>query len=161
MLQSYLPNCIIGEYFAVNCEPRKGLVCKKSEQPDGACHDYRVRFLCPHGTIQDTTGITCRHYCHTQWLDRDNPSGYCDCETLRDFDCSQTCRNPVGVRCRDKNTALDYQSVGQNMFCNARDGGVCWNSDNNSPCKDYEVQFICPCDNCVLPKFESFVQPGN
>jgi hypothetical protein len=63
-----------------------------------------------------------------------------------------------------KNTGLDYQSVGQNMFCNTRDGGpgVYWNSDNNSHCKDYEVQFICPCDNCVLRTIDSSVQlqPG-
>ena len=39
--------------------------------------------------------------------------------------------------------------MGQNMFSNTRDGGVCWNNDNNFPCRDYEVQFISPCDITV------------
>ena len=135
-----------GEHFAINCEPRQGLVCKKSEQSDGSCRDYKVRFLCPAGTIQDTLGTSCRSYCSTQWLDRDDPSGFCDCERLQHFSCSQACIKPVGVRCRDKRTGRDYQSIGQKMFCNTRDGGVCWNSDNDSRCHDYEVQFICPCN---------------
>ena len=121
-----------------------GLICRNSDQSDRYCHDYRVRFLCPAGTILDTHGITCYRYWETQWLDRDDPSGQCDCETLNDFGSSQTCPNPVGVKCRVRSTGQDYQDVGQNMICNARSGGVCWNHDNNSPCKDYEVQFICP-----------------
>lgn len=131
----------IGE--TVTCEPRIGLICKNSDQGDSYCQDYHVRFLCPQGTIQDTTGISCKSYTLTAWLDRDNPSGTCDCETLKDFSYSQTCSNPVGVRCREKSTKQDYQDVGQTMTCNTRVGGVCWNANNSPPCKDYEVQFIC------------------
>ena len=133
----------------VRCESRVGLVCINSDQSDRYCRDYRVRFLCPAGTIPDTTGTSCATYCETQWLDRDNPSGYCDCETLNDFSSSQICQNPIGIKCRERSTGQDYQDVGQNMTCNVHIGGLCWNHDNNPPCRDYEVQFICPgpCNN--------------
>ena len=129
----------------VTCEPRVGLVCLNSDQSDRYCQNYQVRFLCPTGTIQDTTGISCDRYCETQWLDRDNPSGYCDCETIRDFNPSQICPNPTGIKCRERSTGQDYRDVGQTMTCNVRSGGACWNHENTpNPCKDYEVQFICP-----------------
>ena len=130
----------------VTCVPRVGLVCMNSDQSDGYCRDYRVRFLCPADTIQDTTGISCTTYCETQWLDRDNPSGHCDCETIRDFNPSQICPNPIGIKCREISTGQDYRDVGQTMTCNVQSGGVCWNHENtpNSGCRDYEVQFICP-----------------
>ena len=138
---------IIGENFLIDCEPRGGLVCRNADQSDGSCKDYRVRFLCPKGSISGS-GITCREYCPTSWLDRDDPSGNCDCETLADFSRSQKCQygNPVGIQCREKNTRLDYQDVGQTMTCNARIGGVCWNAKNvGHRCSDYEVRFICTC----------------
>ena len=136
----------VGETFSADCQPRVGLICQNSQQNDGFCQDYRVRFLCPAGTIRDTSSIsTCFNYCVTNWLDRDNPSGKCDCETLKDFSPYQTCRNPSGAECREKNTGQDWQDVGQVMQCNARVGGVCWNSANPGQCKDYEVRFICPC----------------
>lgn len=134
-----------GEKFHVDCEPRQGLVCRNSDQSDRYCQDYRVRFLCPAGTISYSQS-TCVNYCPTRWLDRDNPSGVCDCETLKDFSPSQTCPNPVGIKCRHRSTRKDYQDVGQKMICNQRSGGICWNRDNpGNPCKDYEVQFLCPC----------------
>ena len=128
----------------VTCEPRTGLICKDSEQSNGDCRtDYRVRFLCPQGTIEDTSGISCNIYVLTSWLNRDDPTGQCDCETLEEFSSSLTCSDPAGVRCRERSTEKDYQDVGQTMTCNARVGGQCWNKDNNPPCKNYEVQFIC------------------
>ena len=126
-----------------------GLVCQNAKQSDGNCSVIKtIEFdsrLCPAGTIEDTTGISCTSYCETEWLDRDNPSGYCDCETIRDFSPSQICPNPIGIKCREKSTGQDYQDVGQVMICNVQTGGACWNRRNTpDTCKDYEVQFICP-----------------
>ena len=130
----------------MTCLAHDGLVCQNAKQSDGNCdQDYRVRFLCPAGTIQDTTGISCTSYCETEWLDRDNPGGYCDCETIRDFSPSQICPNPIGIKCRERTTGQDYQDVGQTMTCNVQTGGACWNHENApDTCRDYEVQFICP-----------------
>ena len=114
----------------MTCEPCVGLVCQNCDQTDRYCQDYRVRFLCPADTIDDTTGISCTTYCETQWLDRDNPSGYCDCETIRDFNPSQICPNPIGIKCREISTGQDYRDVGQTMTCNVQSGGVCWNHEN-------------------------------
>ena len=141
------PDCVLGETFMPNCEPRFGLACQNDQQEDKYCQDYRVRFLCPAGTVQDVEVETeCQDYCFTNWLDRDNPSGYCDCELISSFHSSQTCPNPVGIECREKQTKRDYQDVGQKMLCNTHDGGVCWNAQNPcQPCKDYEVRFLCSC----------------
>ena len=38
-------------------------------------------------------------YCWTQWLDRDDPSGSGDWETLSDFPKNQVCLKPVGIVC--------------------------------------------------------------
>ena len=105
----------------MTCLAHDGLVCQNAKQSDGNCdQDYRVRFLCPVGTIQDTTGISCISYCETEGLDRDNPGGYCDCETIRDFSPSQICPNPIGIKCREKSTCrtgLSGCRTGDDLQC--------------------------------------------
>ena len=130
----------------VTCLAHNGLVCQNAQQSDGYCQDYRVRFLCPADTIQDTTGISCTTYCETQWLDRDNPSKSCDCDTIRDFSPSQIiCPKPIGINCQERSTGQDYLDIGQTMTCNVQTGGLCWNIENfPDTCREYEVQFICP-----------------
>ena len=132
----------------VTCLAHKGLVCQNAKQSDGNCLDYRVRFLCPAGTIQDTAGISCSSHCETLWLDRDDPSKTCDCETIRDFSPSLVCPNPIGIKCRERSTGQDYLDIGQTMTCDVQTGGLCLNIENfPDTCRDYEVQFICsePC----------------
>ena len=105
-----------GNRFAIDCDPRKGLACINSEQTGGGrCQDYRVRFLCPEGTIQDTRGIQCQDFCETPFYDRDNPGGYCDCEqrSLGPY----FGPTPVGIRCIERTTGKDYQDIGQRMTC--------------------------------------------
>ena len=105
-----------GNRFAIDCDPRKGLACINSQQPGGKrCADYRVRFLCPAGTIQNTRGIVCRNYCETPFYDRDNPSGHCDCEQRSLGPYSGPI--PVGIRCIERKTGKDYQDIGQRMTC--------------------------------------------
>ncbi len=40
------------------------------------------------------------YFCWTQWLDRDNPSGTGDHETLADMPKSKVCERPVGIECK-------------------------------------------------------------
>lgn len=58
-------------------------------------------------TCTDTT------YCWTRWLDRDNPSGTGDWETLRNFPPAQVCPRPVGIECQTT-SGQPYQSTGAN-----------------------------------------------
>ena len=51
-------------------------------------------------------------YCWTRWLDRDNPSGTGDYETLQNFPQSQVCPKPVGIECRTT-SGQPYQSTGK------------------------------------------------
>ena len=91
-------------------------MCKNSDQPGGKqCKDYRVRFLCPEGTIKDTKGIQCQEFCETPFYDRDNPSGKCDCEQLSLGPYSGP--TPVGIRCIDRATGKDHQDICQKMTC--------------------------------------------
>ena len=130
----------------VTCEPRSGLVCVNSQQGNGACADYRVRFLCPCGSVNYNYVASCSYRCWTNWLDRDNPSGNGDFETIADFSASQTCPSPIGADCRVKSTLADWTTTGQTYVCNARHGGICWNNRNpGSYCLDYEARFLCEC----------------
>lgn len=111
-----MTSVLTGDVLGYDCEPRKGLACVNSQQPAGkTCEDYRVRFLCPADALNSTDGFECQDYCETDFLDRDDPGGYCDCET---FSLSgYTGPTPVGIRCREKATGKDYEEVGQTMTC--------------------------------------------
>ena len=59
--------------------PSIGCYCKNSEQPGVMCHDYRVKFACCKECAPGVVGVW------TNWLNRDQPSGVGDYETLTDF----------------------------------------------------------------------------
>ena len=109
----------IGDVFAIACEPRRGLACINNWQKSGKkCDDYKLRYLCPEGSIQDTRGIVCSEFCDTAFVDRDNPSGHCDCEVVNDG--QKSCpggATPAGIRCNDKCTGRDYAEFKQNITC--------------------------------------------
>ena len=108
-----------GNVFAVDCDPRRGLVCLNLQQDFGTkCADYKVRFLCPAGTIKDTRGVSCRDYCVSRWFDRDDPSGQCDCEQLK-YETSVRI-NAHGINCVEVGTGKDHQDLGQRMTCNQK-----------------------------------------
>ncbi|MEQ2280167.1 hypothetical protein AMECASPLE_016869 [Ameca splendens] len=56
---------------------KSGFVCRNSDQPDGLCHDYKVRFSCEPDS--------CDNVCWTKWYNRDRPSGTGDWELLSDL----------------------------------------------------------------------------
>ena len=81
----------------------------------------------------------------TEWLNRDDPGGNGDYETLADFvNAGQSCVHPVDVRCQTLG-GVDWTAAGQVYTCNTTVGGVCRNADQaNGACLDYRVSFLCP-----------------
>ena len=85
----------------------------------------------------------------TGWLNRDNPGGNGDFETLADFVRNgQVCANPRKIQCRGVGTRQLVSSGtvnGQNYRCDVTVGGVCDNRQQNPGvrCGDYEVRFLC------------------
>ncbi|CAH1787091.1 unnamed protein product [Owenia fusiformis] len=95
----------------------------------------------------DTTGWS-------TWIDRDDPSGFCDCEerTFLEFGFGEVmpCSDPIGIECRTVGTHIPSSKTGQ-VFrsyadCSVKGGIVCFNSDQteDSQCLDYEVRYLCP-----------------
>lgn len=79
----------------------------------------------------------------TDWLDRDNPSGKGDYETVKDFvTAGMIDPDPVGIQCRTLD-GQPWQAAGQVYSCDAAVGGVCVNSKQvgGAQCLDYEVRF--------------------
>jgi mucin-like protein len=95
------------------------------------------------------------------WLDRDDPGGVGDFETLADLvkEGKIKCRRPLAVQCRYKGGALwGYMVASYTMpptpppgyTCITNQGGICTNSKTKPPgtqsnpsCKDSEVRFCC------------------
>jgi hypothetical protein len=80
------------------------------------------------------------------WLDRDDPSGSADGETLSAFVREQTlkdCTLPVAVQARIKGS--DDLSTLEKVKFSIKTGLMCTNSEQtDSKCKDYEIRFCCP-----------------
>ena len=81
------------------------------------------------------------------WLNRDNPGGSGDFETLADFvKTDQVCAAPIGIECQTVN-GTDWEEAGQIYTCVADKGGICRNEDQKGArCKDYRVRFLCAQD---------------
>ncbi|XP_072219010.1 uncharacterized protein [Leuresthes tenuis] len=124
-------------------DPGTGFICRKRDQPDGQCHDYKVRFSCPPPYCAKTV-------CWTKWYNRDLPSYSGDWETLeelRDGNPGEICENPLYIDAVTSDTMIPAIYTGENFFMyNPTRGFVCRNEDQNSKtCKDYKVRFGCPC----------------
>lgn len=79
------------------------------------------------------------------WLDRDDPGGKGDYETVVDFKkAGQVCDNPIQIQCRfvgDKNPWPANPPTG--YTCNTQLGGFCENKPGLE-CRDIEARFLCP-----------------
>ena len=85
------------------------------------------------------------------WLDRDDPTGNCDCEHtsfLYKEGYPGTCENPLKVEARRKSDqtpaedladVFNYQTYGERGF-------DCWNVDqeHGRRCDDFELRMCCP-----------------
>jgi hypothetical protein len=83
--------------------------------------------------------------CWTPWLNRDDPSGIGDYETLADFVAAgKACSNPTGIECQTKG-GTDWTQTGEVYTCNTTIGGYCVNQDQrDGGCQNYRVRFLCP-----------------
>jgi len=103
----------------------------------------------------------------TSWLDRDNPDGSGDWETLTDFvNLGQVCENPSDVEYRTVNGEVTSQIV----HSSTTSGFYCLNSENSEGCLDYEVRFKCgggderpdfSIEGFELHSSEDFLHEGN
>ncbi|XP_077396782.1 uncharacterized protein LOC144033004 isoform X2 [Festucalex cinctus] len=128
-------------------DPRTGFVCRSQDQPNnGQCSDYKVRFLCPLKFCKAKD-------CWTRWLDRDDPSGTGDYETLSDLhkeNPGKICEHPIKIEVKTKSGA-SVASTGDVIHASdTRAGFVCRDSDqpHNGRCADYQVRFLCPLEFC-------------
>lgn len=84
----------------------------------------------------------------TAWLNRDDPSGTGDWETLDDFRAAgiNVCNGaaPIGIDCATL-AGVDYRNAGEVYSCTRGSGGICQNAlQNDGACLDYQVRFLCP-----------------
>lgn len=82
----------------------------------------------------------------TDWLDRDDPSGSGDYETLSDFPSSEVCEAPTGIICQTVNGDTSWDvGEGPTVTCGASTGLACVNTNQpDGYCEDYRVRFYCP-----------------
>ncbi len=85
----------------------------------------------------------------TEWLDRDDPTGEGDYETIVDFleegTLPESCAEPISISCRTVGTHIDWTETGEVYHCDRTIGGYCVNDEQpDGTCMDYEVQFVCP-----------------
>ena len=122
---------------------QNGFSCWNRDQTRGRfCDDFEVRMCCP---VEEKCEWK-------RWLDRDNPSGVCDCETLSDAIKqypSETCENPVKIEGRRKSDQMPISELRNTYTITTFDttrGLACWNRDQEPgvQCPDLEVRFCCP-----------------
>lgn len=81
----------------------------------------------------------------TKWLDRDNPSGKGDYETLSDLISEGLAQpNPGAIQCQTL-AGIDWSQTGEVYTCTTAGGGRCVNADQpDGRCQDYQVRFRYP-----------------
>uniref|UniRef100_A0A8C6SP33 WxxW domain-containing protein n=1 Tax=Neogobius melanostomus TaxID=47308 RepID=A0A8C6SP33_9GOBI len=82
-------------------DTEKGFICKHSDQKNGRCSDYKVRFLCPTDFCAPPPVKLKQFGCWTDWFDRDNPSGKGDFEILIKLhkeNPGKICNNPLQIQ---------------------------------------------------------------
>jgi hypothetical protein len=81
----------------------------------------------------------------TPWLDRDDPSGKGDYETVADFTkAGKVCDKPIQIQCRFVGETNPWPATPPTGYtCNTQLGGYCVN-EPGLECKDIEVRFLCP-----------------
>ena len=86
------------------------------------------------------------------WLDRDDPGGHCDCETLADLvreNHPGACENPLALQARRRSDQTPVEALAGSVVFrhyNTDVGFTCFNSDQAGGrlCEDYEVRMCCP-----------------
>ncbi|XP_034534879.1 mucin-5AC, partial [Notolabrus celidotus] len=153
----------------------KGFICMNSDQTQGPCQDYRVRFMCPadfcsengnRPTRETTTNLSTKapennqqtnssHTntdCWTGWFDRDNPSGIGDLEILSVLQYenpAKICNKPLQIEVQTT-AGLSAAATGDVIeVADVNTGFICKNSAQaQGTCQDYRVRFMCPSNFC-------------
>ncbi|XP_056588810.1 uncharacterized protein si:dkey-205h13.2 [Triplophysa dalaica] len=121
----------------------QGLVCVNAAQAGGVCADYKVRFICPEEFCSS---------CRTNWIDRDNPGGVGDFETLNHIQMEyplQVCPQPIAIEVTTLSGTQVQQTASIFQVFDPLEGFACVHG--NPSCLDYRVRFTCPQSFC-LPK---------
>jgi hypothetical protein len=88
----------------------------------------------------------CGPYRWTNWMDRDNPGGTGDWETVVDNVVNGGCPNPIWVECTTT-AGVPWWKTGEKVRFSTTGGCVCYGQDNppNFKCKnDYMIRELCP-----------------
>ncbi|XP_049581757.1 mucin-5AC-like isoform X1 [Syngnathus scovelli] len=136
-----------GDVIAV-VDATTGFICKNDDQKSGQCSDYKVRFICPNDFCKEQE-------CWTPWLDRDDPSGAGDYETISKLRCKypyKICQTPIQIEVQTVH-GFSVASTGDIIqVADVNTGFICENYDQeDGTCADYRVRFKCPLNFCKPP----------
>jgi hypothetical protein len=132
-----IPICPVA---AVAGEASPELIACPSDCGDGICGPGEVNH-CPEDCPPPVPPPYIRW---SGWLDRDDPGGAGDWETLADFAPSQVgCALPAYINAQTT-SGVPWESTGQVLTVSPDVGAVCRNADQSSgSCLDYRVKFGC------------------
>ncbi|XP_016315950.1 uncharacterized protein LOC107668550, partial [Sinocyclocheilus anshuiensis] len=124
-----------GNYIILSISA-SGFFCKHVKP--GFCADYKVRFTCPDEWCSK---------CRTPWLDRDDPSGVGDYETLSLLLIKyplQVCPKPIAIEVTSISGTPALPPGNIFVGYDPLQGFEC----KNGACEDYMVRFTCPLSFC-------------
>ena len=136
-----------------------GFYCLESEQDDGSCDDYEVRFCCPKYQLGECNQ---KGYDWTEWIDNDDPADLGDMENFAALQPNLACRNPTAIKAKDNNAGILDNTSDQVTHIDMT-GFYCFNSEqsNGLPCSDFSVSYCCPTDEPVMTCNSAGVCPEN
>ncbi|XP_002730909.1 mucin-5AC-like [Saccoglossus kowalevskii] len=137
------PASSTGDIFS-QYSPLVGFVCRNSQQAEGYCEDYKVRFCC-HDEIEPPP-------CDgewTEWINVDDPTvdELGDIETLsRLCDEYEICERPSKIQAVSITSGLPADMTSDVIFSyDVINGFACLNADQDDDlCDNYKVRFCCP-----------------
>merc|ERR1711892_529326 len=118
-----------------------GFWCVNSEQDSGLCADFEVRYCCPQFEIGPDPDCSDDAYEWTEFLDRDDPTGDGDFESIADYPRGSVCDNPTSIQSQPRtsgSTAVTHIDLAYGFYC-AND-----EQSNGEGCADFEVRYCCP-----------------
>uniref|UniRef100_A0A3Q2R255 WxxW domain-containing protein n=1 Tax=Fundulus heteroclitus TaxID=8078 RepID=A0A3Q2R255_FUNHE len=149
LVHFHFVSCQFG-FYSSRSDTNTGLICRKRDQPDRRCADYKVRFSCPPPYCADTEWgvrfsffVCCSVW--TRWYDRDDTSGTGDWKTLtalQNQNRGDICKQPLYIKAVTADTLTPAINTGE-ILCVSF---ICHKKDQTSnTCRDYKVRFGCPC----------------
>ncbi|XP_057694195.1 mucin-5AC-like [Corythoichthys intestinalis] len=99
-----------GDVIAV-ADTETGFICRNSDQKDGYCADYEVRFSCPLNFCQQSV-------CYTHWFNHDEPGGKGDYELLSFLRSMHPdiCESPLSIEVVDASNDYPFPMTGQTPY---------------------------------------------